>query len=67
MTRKLAFACAVAGLASVAALAGNGEARTQSGQPWVVNGAVNALAVSGHTLYLGGSFTLAQLGTLLLE
>jgi hypothetical protein len=57
LTRKLALACAVGGLASVAALAGTGQAGTQSGQPWVVNGSVNALAVSGHTLYLGGNFT----------
>jgi hypothetical protein len=57
LTRKLALACAVAGLVAVAALAGTGQARTQVGKPWVVNGSVEALAVSGHTLYLGGGFT----------
>jgi hypothetical protein len=46
LTRKLALACAVAGLASVAALAGTGQARTQGRQPWVVNG--------GSTVYVGG-------------
>jgi trimeric autotransporter adhesin len=57
MIRKLAPACAAAGLAVTAGLVGTGEARTQGGQPWVVNGSVTALAVSGHTLYLGGGFT----------
>ena len=30
---------------------------TSPAAPWVVNGSVDALALSGHTLYLGGGFT----------
>lgn len=45
------------GLTLSATLVDNGSARTQAVQPWSVNGPVDALLVSGHTLYVGGQFT----------
>ncbi len=48
----------MAGLILSAALVESGGARTRAAvQPWSVNGPVDALLVSGHTLYVGGQFS----------
>jgi hypothetical protein len=54
---RLALALAVTGIAAAAAVVQAPAAPVRQAQPWVVNGAVNALVVSGHTLYVGGKFS----------